>query len=120
MNKNTNEWIGEGNIVTDVMLRHTKDSVRPVVNMIMFIDSSYNSKKNSQDSDYVVKKRVAKIPIVAWHKKAEYICSNFQKGDKVRVKGSIRTRTFQKDGQTFNTFEIVIAEMMLLYRHSEP
>ena len=112
-----NEWIGEGNIGTDVVLRHTKDSCRPVLNMVLFIDATYKSKKNV-DSDYVMKKRLTKVPLVAWFKKAEAISNQFKKGDKVRVKGSLRTRLVNKNGSTFPTFEIVIDDLILLARRS--
>jgi single-stranded DNA-binding protein len=112
-----NEWIGEGNIGTDVVLRHTKDSSRPVLNMILFIDATYKAKKNIE-ADYVMKKRLTKVPLVAWFKKAEAISQQFQKGDKVRVKGSLRTRLVTKNNSTFPTFEIVIDDLVLLARKS--
>ena len=118
MSSNLNEWVGEGNIATDVVLRHTKDSARPVLNMILFIDSTYRAKKNT-NADHVIKKRYAKIPLVAWHKKAEYVSNNFQKGDKVRVKGTLRTRVIKRDELTYSTFEIVVSEMLLLNRNQQ-
>jgi|SaaInlStandDraft_3_1057020.scaffolds.fasta_scaffold79735_2 single-stranded DNA-binding protein len=113
----TNECLFEGNIGSDIILRHTKDSCRSVLNMILFIESNYKSKKNVS-SDYVIKKRITKIPLVAWYKKAEAISEQFSKGDKVRVKGSLRTRLIKKDGATYPTFEIVIDDVVLLARRN--
>lgn len=115
MASNLNQWIGEGRIGTDLKLRHTKDSARPVLNMILHLDSNYKSKKNVE-GDYAIKKRYARIPLVVWHKKAEQIYDNFQKGDKVRVQGTLRTRLITKGEHTFNTFEIVVDELFLLHR----
>lgn len=117
MSQPVNQWIGEGKIGTDLKLRHTKDSARPVLNMLLFIESSYRSKK-SVDSDFVIKKRYAKIPVVVWHNKASEIVENFQRGDKVRIQGSIRTRLLEKDGRKYSTFEIVLDEIILLSRKS--
>lgn len=116
MHNAVNQWIGEGKIGTDLSLRHTKDSARPVINLLLFLDSSYKSKKNIEKVDHVIKKRYAKIPLVAWHNKAEYVATNFQKHDKVRVKGSLRTRLVEKDGFKYSTFEVVIDDIVLLSR----
>lgn len=111
-----NEWIGEGNIGTDLKLRHTRDSARPVLNMILYIDNTYTSKKTAVDSDHVIKKRLIKVPLIAWHKKAEEYYEAFQKGDRVRVKGSIRTRLSYKDDFSYPSFEIVVSDLILLNR----
>lgn len=110
-----NEWIGEGVIGTHLSLRHTKDSVRPVLNMTLLIDNTYRSKKTSS-SEQVIKKRTIRIPLIVWHKKAEDVFRNFHKDDKVRVKGSIRTRISYKDDFSFPTFEVVVDDIVLLSR----
>ncbi len=112
-----NEWIGEGNIGTTLKLRHTKDSARPVLNMKLYIDNTYTSKKNDQN-DHVLKKRLIKIPLIVWHNKAEQVYEEFQKGDRVRVKGSIRTRLSFKDDFSYPSFEVVVDDIMLLNRRN--
>ena len=118
MSQPVNQWIGEGKIGTDLKLRHTRDSARPVLNMLLFMESNYRSKKNV-DSDFVIKKRYAKIPVVAWHNKASEIAENFQRNDKVRIQGSIRTRLVEKDGFKYSTFEIVLDDIILLARKEQ-
>lgn len=118
MSQPVNQWIGEGKIGTDLKLRHTRDSARPVLNMLLFMESNYRSKKNV-DSDFVIKKRYAKIPVVAWHNKASEIAENFQRNDKVRIQGSIRTRLVEKDGFKYSTFEIVLDDIILLARREQ-
>ena len=115
--ENINQWIGEGNIGTDLILRHTKDSSRPVLNMILFVDSTYKAKKNVV-GDYAVKKRYAKVPLVVWHTKAQEVYNNFKRNDKVRVKGALRTRLITKGNHTFSTFEIVVDDIIHLARGS--
>ena len=114
-----NQWIGEGKIGTDLNLRHTRDSARPVLNLLLFLESNYRSKKNT-DSDFVIKKRYAKIPVVAWHNKATEVAENFQRNDKVRVQGSIRTRLNERNGHKYSTFEIVLDNIILLSREEQP
>jgi len=112
---NFNQWIGEGNISCDPELRFTHDSSRPVTNFNLFVDNTYKSKKGVDEA--VMKKRSSRIPVVAWAAKAEAIARNFKKGDKVRVVGHIRTRLVEKDGITFNSFEIVAEEVTLIRRY---
>ena len=110
-----NEWIAEGNIISDVTLRHTKDSCRPVLNMMLCIDDHYRAKKNTS-KDFLVKKRSIKVPLVAWHDRATHISSTIQKGDKVRVKAAIRTRIVKRESGNYPTFEAVVEECILLNR----
>ena len=115
MNNPVNEWIGEGKIITDLTLQHTRDSSRPVLNMLLSVESHYKSKKNTEE-DHVIKKRYAKIPLVAWHGKAEHVYESFQRNDKVRVRGTLRTRLVERNGVKYSAFEIVVDDMLLLHR----
>jgi single-stranded DNA-binding protein len=114
MSRNMNQWIGEGNISCDPELRHTFDNQKAVTNFNLYVDSNYKSKVDSEESTY--KKRTSKIPVVAWANKAEMICSNFKKGDKVRLVGHLRTRSIQKEGIYFNAFEVVVDDISLIRR----
>ena len=66
------------------------------------------------------KKRYAKIPVVAWHNKATEVAENFQRNDKVRVQGSIRTRLNERNGHKYSAFEIVLDNIILLSREEQP
>ena len=118
MSRNMNQWIGEGNISCDPLLRHTFDSSRPVTNFNLYVDNVYRSKKELDDTEDEVayKKRTSKIPVVAWAGKAEMISKNFKKGDKVRLVGHLRTRKLERDGVFFNSFEIVAEDISLIRR----
>lgn len=115
MRPSVNEWIGEGWIANELLLRHTTDSVRPVTNFILLIDIPYKAKKNQEET--VVKKRIEKIPVTAWTGVAENICNTLTKGDKVRLKGAIRTKLIQDaNNVTHSSFEIIASEATLLSR----
>jgi single-stranded DNA-binding protein len=115
MRTSVNEWVGEGYIANELLLRHTTDSVRPVTNFILLIDIPYKAKKNQEET--VVKKRVEKIPVTAWSGVAENICNSLAKGDKVRLKGAIRTKLIQDSNNlTHSSFEIIASEATLLSR----
>ena len=54
------------------------------------------------------------IPVVVWEKLAE-ICNEYlTKGKLVCIVGSLRTRTYEKDGQKRKAFEILCNEMQML------
>lgn len=114
MSRNMNQWIGEGNISCDPELRYTFDNQKAVTNFNLYVDNNYKIKTDSTEATY--KKRTSKVPIVAWANKAEMICNNFKKGDKIRVVGHLRTRNVEKEGIFFNAFEIVVDDISLIRR----
>ena len=119
--KNLNQWIGEGNISSNPTIRYTTGSNRPVTNFNLYVDNMYKSKKHSPNGEIAFKKRTSKIPLVAWAGKAEMICKHYQKGDKVRVVGNLRTRSVTRGDVTYNAFEVVIDSISLIkkstYQH---
>jgi len=60
--------------------------------------------------------RVTWVNVVAFGRLAEIISELCHKGSKVYLSGSLRTRKWEKDGQTHYTTEIVAKEMQLLDR----
>lgn len=111
---NLNQWIGEGNISNNPVVRYTTGSNRPVTNFNLYIDNMYKSKKGSPNGEFSFKKRTSKIPLVAWAGKAEMISKHYKKGDKVRVVGRLRTRPVTREGVTYNAFEIVIDNISMI------
>lgn len=47
------------------------------------------------------------IKVIAWRKNAELICNYLKKGELIGINGSIDARTYEKNGETRKTFEIV-------------
>ena len=116
--QNINQVIIEGNISCDPLLRYTSDE-KSVTNFNIYVDSKYKNKnyKNPQDKMYL--KKTNKVPVVAWAGKAEYIANNYQKGDKVRLVGHLRTKDIQLDsGRRITTFEVVAKNLSLISRPS--
>jgi single-strand DNA-binding protein len=114
--QNMNQWIGEGNISCDPVLRYTSDD-NPVTNFTLYIDSKYRNKNQTNASDVKFIRRTSRVPIVAWAGKAEHITENYSKGDKVRIMGYLRTKEIKLDsGQRIVTFEIVAKSISLILR----
>jgi len=117
MTKNVNTWYGEGYIATDLTLRHTTDSSRPVTNFVLIMELVYKSKKNQEEDSFVIKKRIERIPMTAWSTVAEKICNEFKKNDRVRVNGSLRTKQIEdKKGLLHTSLEIIVNDLELLNR----
>lgn len=120
MLRNTNNWIGEGYISTDLLLRHTTDSNRSVCNFFLVVENTYKSKKNVGEEQFLIKKRIEKIPVTAWSNLAEKICETFKKDDKVKINGAIRTKVVKdKHNVMHTTFEIILNECELISRKTE-
>ena len=115
---NINQWIGEGNISSDPQIRLTNQNKSPVTNFYLYVDSTYKNKNINNQTDPKYIKTTCKVPIVAWAGKAEYICKNFRKGDKVRLMGHIRTKEIQFNEKKIITFEIVAKNVSLITKNN--
>ena len=60
--------------------------------------------------------RVTWVNVVAFGKLAEIMAQYTSRGSRIYISGSLRTRKWEKDGQTHYTTEIVAKEMQLLDR----
>lgn len=107
MQQDINQWIGEGNIGTDLILRHTHKTNKPVTNFFIYVQDIHLTRD-------VVKKTTSKIPIVAWDTKATFITSNLSKGDKVRVVGKVKTRLIEKENFAYHAFEVTLESISLV------
>jgi single-stranded DNA-binding protein len=47
------------------------------------------------------------------------IAKHYNKGDKVRLVGRLRTRPAQKDGVSYNAFEIVVENISLIRKANQ-
>ena len=81
-----------------------------VVNFSAATSESWNAKDGTKQE------RTEWHKVVAFGKLAEIISELCHKGSKVYLSGSLRTRKWEKDGQTHYTTEIVAKEMQLLDR----
>ena len=56
---------------------------------------------------------------VAWRKVAEIIGQHSKKGDKLYIEGKLQTRSYDKDGQTHYTTEVVVNDFTFLSSKGE-
>lgn len=50
------------------------------------------------------------IPCIVWDKGAEFASKYFKKGTKILIRGRIQTGSYEKDGRTIYTTDIVVEE----------
>lgn len=70
--------------------------------------------ENWKDKDGQRQERTEWHKVVFFNKLAEIAAEYLKKGSKVYVEGSLRTRSYDKDGQKHYTTEIVASEMQML------
>ena len=88
-----------GNLTRDPELRYTSDN-KPVANFTIAIN------RQNEGTDF--------IDITVWNKQAENVKKYLTKGRKVGVVGSIRTGTYEKDGNKYKTFNILASNVYFL------
>ena len=99
-----------GNVGQDPETRYLP-SGEAVTNLSVATSESWKDKNSGER-----KERVEWNRVVAFGKLAEIISEYARKGSKLYISGSLRTRKWEKDGQTHYTTEIVAKEMQLLDR----
>lgn len=102
---NLNQTIFIGRVVAPPELRYTPTG-KAVANFDIAVNRRAKLGEKSSEADF--------IPVVVWEKLAE-ICSEYlTKGKMVCIQGTLRTRTYEKDGQKRKAFEILCSEMTML------
>ena len=96
-----NECIEFGRLVKDPDVRYLQ-SGKAVAGFTVAVSRNYKNQQGKYDTDY--------IPCVAFEKKAELIGNNFVKGDKILVKGALRTEkwTDKKTGQAKSALRLYV------------
>lgn len=87
-----------GRICNDLELRQTPSSV-PVTRFSVAVDRGYAKQGEEKKTDF--------IDVVCWRQNAEFVTKYFSKGQMIAVQGAIQTGSYEKDGITRKTFEIV-------------
>ena len=91
-----------GNLTRDVELRYTTDQ-KPIARFSIAVDDGYGEQK-----------RTSYIPIVVFGKQAENADRYLSKGSKVAVNGRIQTGSYEKDGRTIYTTDIIAERVEFL------
>ena len=63
------------------------------------VDRPYKNADGSRPADF--------IPVVAWRQTASFIGTNFRKGERIALRGSLQTRTVDIDGKNMTMMEVV-------------
>lgn len=96
-----------GRIGSDTELK-TLESGRNLLNISIATKEFYKDKEgNKQD-------RTEWHRLVAWGKTAELIDKIVNKGDEIAVEGKLTHRSYEKDGETRYTTEVLVNEFLLL------
>lgn len=83
-------------------LRHT-DSGKAVCNFTLAVEDTFKDADGNTVVDY--------IDFVAWNNQAEFLCKWFDKGVRVGVTGKLKTRKYEKDGQTRKVTEVQVSSV---------
>ena len=94
-----------GRLVRDPELRYTP-SGKAVANFTLAVDRGFKDGEGNNQADF--------IRIVCWDKQAENVANNLGKGRLVCVDGSIRTGSYEKDGQKVYTTDIQASRIVFL------
>ena len=97
----------EGRLVRDPELRYTP-SGKAVANFTIAVDRGFSKEQGESNADF--------IKIVTWDKQAETVGNLLKKGRLVLVDGSIRTGSYEKDGQKVYTTEVQASRVVFLDR----
>lgn len=91
-----------GNLTKDVELRYTTDQ-KPIARFSIAVNDGYGDSK-----------RTSYIPIVVFGKQAENADRYLSKGSKVAVNGRIQTGSYEKEGRTIYTTDIIASNIEFL------
>jgi single-strand DNA-binding protein len=111
--KGINKCIIVGNLGQDPNMQHMP-SGGAVTSISVATSESWKDKNTGQQQD-----RTEWHRIVFFNKLAEIAGQYLKKGSKVYIEGSLRTRTWEKDGEKRYTTEIVANEMQMLDNKGE-
>ena len=108
MSKGINKVILIGHIGRDPETRYLP-SGGAVTNITVATSESWKDKQSGERQE-----RTEWHKVVFFNKLAEVAGEYLKKGSKVYVEGSLRTRSYEKDGQKHYVTEIVASEMQML------
>lgn len=108
MSRGVNKVILVGNVGKDPETRYLP-SGGAVTNLAIATSESWKDKATGQQQEKTEWHRV-----VFFNKLAEIVSEYVRKGSKLYIEGSLRTRSWEQDGQTKYATEIVASEMQML------
>lgn len=111
-----NNVVLKGNLVRDPESREVEVSGRKtkVVNFTVAVSRFFKKANGERDKDTVF------IPCEAWDTGAERIAQILKKGDPVLVEGSLKTESWEKDGQKHSRMKVRVSTFDKLNRSNNP
>jgi len=108
-----NKVILIGNLGKDPVLRYTPDGT-PVCNFSIATSDKWNDKNTGEKREKTEWHR-----IVAWRRLGEICGEYLSKGRQVYIEGKLQTRSWEKDGVTRYTTEIVASDVQFLGKRTD-
>lgn len=99
-----------GRISRNIELRTTQNGLS-VCNITLAITRKYKNSNNEYGTDF--------ITCVCYRQVAEMISKWCQKGDLIGIKGTIQSKTYEKDGKKVYTTEIIVEDITFLNSKSK-
>lgn len=96
-----NKVILSGRLVKDAELRVTPDGMS-VVRFTLAVQRPFKNAEGGYDADF--------INCIAWKNTAEFIAKYFSKGSMIELSGSIRTRSWESNGEKKYATEVNVSE----------
>lgn len=96
-----------GNLGADPELRHTQ-SGQAVLNLRIACSESWFDKESNER-----KERTEWVSVTVWGKRAEGLSKVLGKGDRICVEGSLRTSSYEKDGDKRYKTEVNATNIVL-------
>lgn len=97
-----------GNLGQTPELRFFMDGT-PATNVSIAYSEKWKDAKSGEQ-----KERTEWFTAVLHNKLAELVCQYMQKGDCIQVHGKLKSRTYEKDGQTIRVFDIMVEQMEMI------
>ncbi len=100
-----NQTVIVGRMVKEPELTET-ESGKKVTNMTLAVPRSYKNENGEYETDF--------IDCTLWGNIAENTCEYCKKGDLIGVKGRIQTDTYEVDGKTTKSMQVVADKVTFL------
>jgi single-strand DNA-binding protein len=98
-----NKTILMGRLARDPEIRYSAGAERKAVaNFVLAVDRKYK-KDGEKTADF--------IPCTAFGKSAEFVEKYLRKGIKIALEGHLNTDSYEKDGKTIYTWNIIVESM---------
>ena len=109
--KMLNKVILQGNIATDIEMRHTQSGIS-VATFRIAVARDFKNQSGERETDF--------INVVAWRNTADFVSRYFQKGQMAVVDGRLQVRTYtDKDGNRRYVTEVVAENIYFAGKRKE-